>query len=118
MANSGRVWLGTIHAGDVGFDLSVSDGHTRRIRALARAQFPALAELPIERAWAGLRPMPPDGLPILGGIPGWPVLAATGHFRNGILLAPWTAREVARLAFAQGGGEIPELSPKRFLNGS
>jgi glycine oxidase len=45
-------------------------------------------------------------------------VVATGHYRNGILLAPWTAREVARLVFEDDEAEIPEFSPKRFLAGS
>jgi glycine oxidase len=44
------------------------------------------------------------------------VLVATGHYRNGILLAPWTARQVARLALVRGEEEIPEFSPRRFLS--
>jgi glycine oxidase len=103
---------------EAGFDKHNTVEGVEDLLAFARRLFPGIGKNRLETVWAGLRPGTPDDLPILGGIPGWPVLAATGHFRNGILLAPWTAREVARLAFAQGGGEIPELSPKRFLNGS
>jgi glycine oxidase len=76
--------------------------------AFAQHTLPGLAEARLETVWAGLRPGTPDDLPILGEIPGWPVIAATGHFRNGILLAPWTARAVARLILS---GEAPEAAP-------
>jgi glycine/D-amino acid oxidase-like deaminating enzyme len=51
-------------------------------------------------------------------VPGWPVLAATGHYRNGILLAPWTAREIVRLLPAMASDHVEEagpFSPARFL---
>jgi glycine oxidase len=80
--------------------------------SFARRTFPGLGAARVETVWAGLRPGTPDGLPLLGPLPGWPVIAATGHFRNGILLAPWTAREVARLA--AGGAAEPAFSPARF----
>ena len=102
---------------EAGFDKHNTVEGVEDLLAFARRLLPGTAKARLETLWAGLRPCAPDGLPIVGRIPGWRVLAATGHFRNGILLAPWTAREVARLAFAEGE-EIPELSPKRFLNGS
>ena len=82
--------------------------------AFARRLFPGIGRARLESVWAGLRPGTPDDLPIVGVLPGWPVLAATGHFRNGILLAPWTARQVARLALSEQESEIPEFSPRRF----
>lgn len=81
-----------------------------------RQTLPGLDGARLETTWAGLRPGTPDGLPILGPVPGWPVIAATGHYRNGILLAPWTAREVARLALARGAGEAGHFSPERLLS--
>jgi glycine oxidase len=54
---------------------------------------PGLAGLRFLRAWAGLRPATEDGLPVVGPWPGAPgLLVATGHYRNGILLTPVTAR--------------------------
>src|SRR6185436_4057035 len=70
--------------------------------AFTRHVLPGLDTARLETVWAGLRPGTPDDLPLIGFLPGWPVLAATGHFRNGILLAPWTAREVARQAVGLG----------------
>jgi glycine oxidase len=92
---------------------------------LARQSYPELGEARLEAAWAGLRPGSADDLPIVGWLPGWPALAATGHFRSGILLAPWTARQVGRLAAgaAAAGGANPTagdeeslraFSPERF----
>lgn len=84
-----------------------------------RHALPGLDQARLETTWAGLRPGTPDDLPMIGWVPRWPVLAATGHFRNGILLAPWTAREIARLAAAgvldQAPDELNPFSPGRFL---
>ena len=103
---------------EAGFDKHNTVEGIEDLLAFVRRFLPGTAKSRLESIWAGLRPGTPDDLPIVGRIPGWPVLAATGHFRNGILLAPWTAREVKRVALAEVSGEIPELSPKRFLNGS
>ena len=77
---------------------------------------PALAGRPVTSIWAGLRPATPDAQPILGPWPARPnVWAATGHHRNGILLAPWTARHLADLV--DGGWDAaPEtaFSASRF----
>lgn len=57
---------------------------------------PAMADAPILDVWAGLRPGTPDNLPILGRDPALEgVVYATGHFRNGILLAPITGQLIA-----------------------
>jgi glycine oxidase len=56
---------------------------------------PFLADARFVRAWAGLRPDTPDHLPVLGGSGVAGLTVATGHFRNGILLAPITARLIA-----------------------
>lgn len=59
---------------------------------------PALEHAPLAETWSGLRPGTPDGLPILGPDPELPNLVyATGHYRNGILLAPLTGERVGRL---------------------
>lgn len=57
---------------------------------------PALADLAIERTWAGLRPVTPDSFPVLGASPRCPNLfVAGGYWRNGVLLAPKTSQLVA-----------------------
>lgn len=59
---------------------------------------PGLSEAEVAAYWSGLRPGTPDGLPILGPVPGWSGLyLATGHYRNGILLGPLTGLIIARL---------------------
>jgi glycine oxidase len=103
---------------EAGFDKHNTVEGVEDLLAFARRLFPGIGRARLEAIWAGLRPATPDGLPILGPLPGWPAVVATGHFRNGILLAPWTAREVARLAFEDGEAEIPAFSPRRFLDGS
>ena len=57
---------------------------------------PLISELSIADRWAGLRPHTPDSLPAIGSINGIDGLCmATGHYRNGILLAPLTAKLIA-----------------------
>jgi glycine oxidase len=61
---------------------------------------PLLSNAPELESWAGLRPATQDGLPILGPLPGQTNhLLATGHYRNGILLAPATAQLIAQLIY-------------------
>ncbi len=71
-----------------GFDASVTDAGQQQIWAGVRALCPDFAALRPARTWAGLRPVTPDGLPILGPAPDMSHLwYAAGHGRNGILLA-------------------------------
>jgi glycine oxidase len=100
---------------EAGFDKHNTVDGVEGLLAFARRLLPGIGGTRLETVWAGLRPATADGLPILGPLPGWPAVAATGHYRNGILLAPWTAREVARLALAESEAEIPAFSPRRFL---
>jgi glycine oxidase len=102
---------------EAGFEKHNTVAGVEGLLAFARRLFPGLGHARLETIWAGLRPATPDGLPILGSLPDWPAVIATGHFRNGILLAPWTARQVARLAFDDDETEIPDFSPQRFLAG-
>jgi len=102
---------------EAGFDAHPTLAGIEGLLAFARHAFPGLSGAHLETVWAGLRPGTPDDLPLLGPLPGWAaVLAATGHFRNGILLAPWTAREVVRLVLDGGSADIGSpFSPARFL---
>ena len=89
-------------------------GHRRRrCYELLRAAIdlvPELAEYELVEAVAGLRPGTPDNAPLLGPLPGRPdVLAATGHYRNGILLTPVTADLIADLVLT--GVPDPLLAP-------
>jgi glycine oxidase len=96
-----------------GWDTAPTAGATHElIRDLAEV-VPGVLELEIEELGAGLRPGTPDNLPIIGEHGG--VVWATGHFRNGILLADVTAQAVAELLT---GNPLPEWAaacdPARF----
>ena len=87
--------------GREGFDTDPRDPPLRRLRSEAERLVPALAGRREVERWAGLRPGTPDDLPVLGEDPDHPgLLYATGHFRNGVLLAPGTADVV--LALVEG----------------
>jgi glycine/D-amino acid oxidase-like deaminating enzyme len=76
---------------------------------------PAIASARFESAWSGLRPGTPDGLPILGASALRGLFFAAGHFRNGILLAPATARRMADLIVDGRGAEgLAPFSALRF----
>jgi glycine oxidase len=93
----GEVVLGTT-VEFAGFDKRVTVGGLQGILAGAQALYPALAGAPLLRAWAGLRPYTSDELPLLGPVPEMEeLLVATGHHRNGILLAPITAQLLREL---------------------
>jgi glycine oxidase len=94
-----------------GFDASTTDAAIGEIRAMADVLCPSLVGASTARVWAGLRPVTPDFLPIIGRDPEYPALIyACGHSRNGVLLAPLTADCVAALAV----GDVPPLSIAPF----
>jgi glycine oxidase len=95
-----------------GFEKHVTAEGLQRILALALELCPALASAPVQETWAGLRPYTEDHLPILGAGPLPGLFLATGHFRNGILLAPITARLLAQAIL--GESPLVDLSPFRF----
>jgi glycine oxidase len=80
-----------------GNDVTVRAGAVHELLSDARAVVPGIDELELLEAQAGLRPATPDNTPALGwtALPG--VAVASGHFRNGILLAPFTASAVVEL---------------------
>src|SRR5574341_1235415 len=79
-----------------GFDKRVTNEGVESIKSLAFDMAPGLKSVPITDSWAGFRPRAPDDLPLLGSDPNVDGLFyATGHYRNGILLAPITARMIA-----------------------
>jgi glycine oxidase ThiO len=81
---------------NAGFEAETTAPELAAIRARAIALCPGLRDAPIHSSWAGLRPMTPDMLPIIGTDPRCSrVIHACGHSRNGILLAPLTAEAVA-----------------------
>jgi glycine oxidase len=84
-----------------GFAKEVTAQGLRQILALALELVPSLGELPVVESWAGLRPFTEDRLPVLGQGPLPGLFLASGHFRNGILLAPVTAEVLAQAVLAQ-----------------
>jgi glycine oxidase len=112
--SSGKILIGAT-VEDVGFDKAVDPSTIRNLQNAAAKYVPALATAPVTQSWAGLRPGTPDDLPILGPTETPRVFAATGHFRNGILLAPITAQIIADLIFGQPSPlDISAFSPHRF----
>lgn len=100
----------------VGFGRAVTPDGLGGLIAQAVALVPEIGRRPITRSWCGFRPAAPDGLPVLGP---WPDVAglfvATGHYRNGILLAPITATVMADCIV---DGKMPDsiapFLPQRF----
>jgi thiazole synthase len=81
--------------------------------------YPAIANWQIEEFWWGFRPATPDELPILGYSPCENLLLATGHYRNGILLAPVTASLLADLILEEKSTPLlSHFSWQRFYNQS
>jgi glycine oxidase len=111
----GRILAGAT-VEDAGFDKSVSEVGVELLRDHALEIAPTLENLEISEKWAGLRPFAPDGLPVLGGCSEIENLfIATAHYRNGILLAPLTARVLANKIAENFDSEYLEIfNPQRF----
>ena len=116
LARSGEAIFGSTmeHAG---FDGSVTPAGIAEIMAAARRMLPQLPAVPT-RTWAGLRPLTPDGRPIVGADPDVRGLwYATGHGRNGVLLAGLTGDIIASLiTTGESEVEIASLAPERFTS--
>ena len=97
----GRLLVGST-VEDVGFDDGTRPDDLRTLHEFAAGLIPILRDVAIESAWAGLRPRMGKGYPVLGSLPARPTLwLATGHFRNGIQLAPATAALMRQLILQQ-----------------
>ncbi len=92
---------------ELGFDTTVTVGAIYELLRDAREVLPGISELAVVETQAGLRPATADNMPVLGAtaLPG--LVLATGHFRNGILLAPVTADAVAAVL---AGDPLPEVA--------
>lgn len=96
---------------DVGFDQRATLEGVTELALAAQALVPSLASATFSEVRVGLRPGSPDGLPIIGASTHWPgLIYSTAHYRNGILLAPLTARIVADVVFNR-----PEPIPDAVL---
>jgi glycine oxidase len=111
---------GIVYAGatveNVGFRKRTTPRALAGLRRMATELVPSLRKAEVESEWAGLRPGSPDDLPILGKLPKRQnVFVATGHFRNGILLAPITGKLMSQL-ICEGKTEMSlrPFSPERF----
>ena len=110
----GRLLIGST-VEEAGFDKRTVPETIQKLRQRALELVPKLAEARILEAWAGLRPGTPDGLPILGTTATSGYFVATGHFRDGILLAPVTAKIMAAIVTGQAQQfELAGFSPARF----
>lgn len=112
--SSGKILVGAT-VEDVGYDKTVQPEAIQKLHDAAGHVVPELAMASVIASWAGLRPGSPDDLPLLGPTETPGVFIASGHFRNGILLAPITAVIMADMI----DGKVPELnisafSPARF----
>jgi glycine oxidase len=112
--STGRILVGTT-VEEAGFDKRTDIATIQRLHHAAITMVPELRNARILEDWAGLRPGTPDSLPILGATntPGYYV--ATGHFRDGILLAPITAQVIAEVITGNGCSyDLTAFSPSRF----
>lgn len=109
----GRVLVGSTEE-RVGFVKEVTAAGLGTLCARAARLCPALAALPVADAWSGLRPASADALPYIGATAIAGLTVCTGHFRNGVLLAPLSAEIVAAIVT---GGTVPvdvsALAPAR-----
>jgi glycine oxidase len=110
----GRVVLGAT-VEEQGFDTAVTADGVFRLLEAAWEVLPEVGELELVGARAGLRPATPDNAPVVGRGELDGLVWATGHWRNGVLLAPLTGDVVAALL---AGDDLPSdldaLNPARF----
>lgn len=109
-----RILLGAT-VEDAGFDKRTDANTIEKLYRAAAKVVPKIGEMRIHDAWAGLRPASPDKLPILGqtAMPGY--FAATGHYRDGIMLAPITAALMTQLITGTRiEFDLHPFSPLRF----
>jgi glycine oxidase len=107
----GRVLVGSTEEPEAGYEKRTTEAAIAGLTRFATDVVPALAAVPVEKTWAGLRPGSPDGLPFLGRVPGWDnAFVAAGHHRAGIQLSPATGRIMADLIL----GRLPSLPIEAF----
>jgi glycine oxidase len=101
---------------NVGFNSSTTPEGLAKVHSAAREIAPSVSARGVVAEWAGLRPVTPDMLPIIGRDPERPnIVYACGHSRNGILLAPLTGETVARMLVGEHPAhDLSQFRPGRF----
>lgn len=106
----GRILAGST-VEEAGFDKATSAVARDSLYQFATGLLPALADCPVEQHWAGLRPGSPQGVPVISRHPQFSNLAVNvGHFRNGLVMGPASARLLADLVLARP----TELNPAAY----
>ena len=113
--SDGRLIIGSTLE-DAGYDRRVDVDTIKRLFDSARSVIPGLAQARQHDAWAGLRPGTPDCLPILGPTSTRGYFVATGHYRDGILLAPVTAQVMTAVVLGKTPPwDLANFAPSRFI---
>lgn len=112
----GRLILGAT-VEEMGFDRRVTGGGVHELLREAYRLLPDVAEMEFLDAIAGFRPGTPDNLPVIGRTAIDGLILATGHYRNGILLAPVTAQAVGELVEGRDPEWLAAAGPERFESG-
>ena len=101
---------------NVGFDATTTNEGVEKVRSAAEEICPSLSRSNATRSWAGLRPVTPDMLPILGPDPEHrSLIYACGHSRNGVLMAPLTGDLIADLVTGTPlSFDLSQFRPDRF----
>jgi glycine oxidase len=116
--DDGRLIVGAT-VEDAGFNVAVTEAGIRSLLDAAVSAVPALGDAPLLETWAGLRPGSSDGLPFIGPAPLEGLFDASGHARNGVLLAPVTAHAVADLIEGKPvPADVAACSPQRARRAS
>lgn len=105
----GRILAGSTLE-ETGFDARTTAAARDLLYASAIAMLPALARVPVESQWSGLRPAAPAGIPFIDRVPGTRLWVNAGHYRNGLVLAP----AAAALGVALMLGDQPAIDPAPY----
>lgn len=105
---------------EAGYDASTTEAGREVLVGITRRLFPGLATSPPVSYWSGLRPGTPDDRPLIGPLERDRLWVATGHYRNGILLAPWTAETLADAITGDPSSRdaLAPFLPGRFVTAS
>ena len=113
--DDGRLVIGATNE-EMEFDTRLTAGGLFELLRGTWEAVPGIYDLPVLETWTGLRPGSRDNAPILGKTSVENLIMATGHYRNGILLTPVTAREIASLILTGENSEtIAPFQLSRFL---